>query len=142
MVDRLAETPMDEYRRRLLAHEERESSLKATHVWVGYVRVALVVAFLVAAWFTIFQRYGPRWVVAVPIVLFLVAGVVHGRVLRRLSVARGSAELYRVGMARIEDRWAGVEGAAGGWAFGGDADSGAEEFVCGGPGYCEAGWAV
>ena len=100
---------MDEYRRRLLAHEERESSLKATHVWVGYVRVALVVAFLVAAWFTIFQRYGPRWVVAVPIVLFLVAGVVHGRVLRRLSVARGSAELYRVGMARIEDRWVGLK---------------------------------
>ncbi len=107
MVDRVAEGPLEEYRRRLLVQEERESSLKAAHVWVGYLRVALVVAFLVVAWFTVFQRYGPRWSVAVPIVLFLVAGSVHGRVLRRLSLARRSAEMYRRGMARIEDRWVG-----------------------------------
>ena len=107
MVDRVAEGPLEEYRRRLLVHEERESSLKAAHVWVGYLRVALVVAFLVVAWFTVFQRYGPRWSVVVPIVLFLVAGSVHGRVLRRQSVARRSAEMYRMGMARLEDRWMG-----------------------------------
>jgi hypothetical protein len=109
MVDRVADAPLDEYRRRLLAHESRESSLKATHLWVGYVRVALVVVFLLVAWFTIFQRYGPRWSVAVPIVLFLAVGMVHGRVLRKLSVARRSAEIYRLGMARIEDRWVGLK---------------------------------
>lgn len=107
MVDHVVDAPLDEYRRRLLAHEEREASLKAAHLWVGYVRVALVVAFLAAAWFTVFQRYGPRWLVVVPIGLFLAVGVVHGRVLRRLSVARRSAEIYRRGMARIEDRWVG-----------------------------------
>ncbi len=107
MVDCVVEGPLEEYRRRLLVHEERETSLKAAHVWVGYLRVALVVAFLVVAWFTVFQRYGPRWSVAVPMVLFLVAGWVHGRVLRRLSLARRSAEIYRRGMARIEDRWVG-----------------------------------
>jgi hypothetical protein len=103
------EAPMEEYRRRLLAHEKRAAELKATHLWVGYVRLALVVVFLAVAWFTVFQRYGPRWLVAVPIVLFLAAGVVHGRVLRRLGIARRSAEIYRVGMARIEDRWVGMQ---------------------------------
>jgi hypothetical protein len=100
---------MEEYRRRLLVHEERESNLKAMHLWVGYLRLLLVAVFLGTAWFTIFQKDGPRWLVAVPIVLFLVAGVVHGGVLRRLSVARRSAEVYRLGMARIEDRWVGLQ---------------------------------
>jgi hypothetical protein len=109
MVDRVADAPLDEYRRRLLAHEELESTLKSRHVWVGYVRLLLVAMFLAAAWFAVFQRDGPRWLVVVPMVLFLVVGVVHGRVLRRLEVARRSAEMYRLGMARIEDRWAGLK---------------------------------
>ena len=109
MVERVAEMPMEEYRRRLLGHEERESSLKATHVWLGYVRVVLVVAFLVVAWFTIFMKQGPRWTVLVPMALFVALGVWMGRVSRRLSVARRSAEMYRVGMARIEDRWVGLQ---------------------------------
>ena len=92
---------MDEYRRRLLAHEGRESGLKATHLWVGYLRLALAAAFVGVAWFAIFQRYGPQWLVAIPIVLFLVAGAVHGRVLRQLEVARRSAALYRRGIARM-----------------------------------------
>ena len=92
---------MDEYGRRLLAHEERESGLKAAHLWVGYLRLALAGAFVLVAWFTLLQRYGPRWLVAIPIVLFLVAGAVHGRVLRRLEGARRSAEFYRRAMARM-----------------------------------------
>jgi hypothetical protein len=109
MADRFAVAPMEEYGRRLVVHEARASDLKAMHLWVGYVRLALVLMFLVVAWFTIFQRYGARWWVAVPMVLFVAAGVVHGRVLRRLGVARRSAEIYRRGMARIEDRWVGMQ---------------------------------
>jgi hypothetical protein len=108
MVDSVSVAPMEEYRRRLLVHEERESNLKATHLWVGYLRLLLVAAFVVTAWFTIFLKDGPRWLAVVPIVLFVVAGVVHGRVERRLSAARRSAEVYRLGMARIEDRWVGL----------------------------------
>jgi hypothetical protein len=108
MVDRVADAPLEEYKRRLLAHEERESKLKSTHVRVGYVRLALMVLFLLAAWFTIFQRYGQRWWAAIPIVLFLAVGVAHSRTLRKLKSAQRSAELYRRGMARIEDRWVGL----------------------------------
>jgi hypothetical protein len=108
MVDRVVGEPLEEYQGRLLACEAREAKLKAAHVRVGYVRLGLVVVFLLTAWFTIFQRYGPRWSVAIPIVLFLAVGVVHSRTLRRLKVAQRSAELYRRGMARIEDRWVGL----------------------------------
>jgi hypothetical protein len=108
MVDDVATTPLEDYKGRLLACEEREVKLKAAHVRVGYVRLVLVVVFLLTAWFTIFQRYGPRWSVVVPIVLFLAVGLVHSRTMRRLKLAQRSAELFRRGMARIEDRWIGM----------------------------------
>jgi hypothetical protein len=108
MVDRISVSPLEEYRRRLQAHEERAAGLKAIHVWVGYLRLLLVAIFLVTAWFTVFQRYGPRWLVAVPIGLFLAVGVYHGRVLRSHGVALRATEVYRKGIARIEDRWVGM----------------------------------
>ena len=101
--------PLEEYRRRLLAREESASKLKAQYVWLGYLRLATVLGFLVAAWFGVFLKQGPRWVVVVPMVLFVAVGVWMGRVSRRLGVARRAAEIYRLGMARIEDRWVGME---------------------------------
>ena len=101
--------PMVEYRRRLLAHEERGARLKAMHLWLGYVRLALVVVFLASAWFGIFLKEGPRWMVLVPMALFVVVGVWLGRISRRLGVARRAAEMYRLGIARMEDRWVGLE---------------------------------
>jgi hypothetical protein len=101
--------PMVEYRRRLLAHEERAARLRATHLWLGYARLALVVGFLAAAWFGVFLKEGPRWLVLVPMALFVVVGVGLGRVSRRLGVARRAAEMYRLGIARMEDRWVGLE---------------------------------
>ena len=101
--------PMEEYRRRLLGHEERESGLKAWQLWLGYVRLALVAGFLAAAWYGLFLREVPRWWVTVPMGLFVAVGVWLGRVSRRLGVERRAAEIYRLGMARVEDRWVGLE---------------------------------
>lgn len=101
--------PVEEYRRRLLAREGRESGLKAQHLWLGALRLAMVVAFLLVAWFTVFLKDGPRWTVLVPMVLFVALGVWMGRVSRQLSTARRAAEMYRLGIARIEDRWVGLQ---------------------------------
>ena len=101
--------PTEEYRRRLLGHEERESGLKAWQLWLGYVRLALVAGFLAAAWYGLFLREVPRWWVTVPMGLFVAVGVWLGRVSRRLGVERRAAEIYRLGMARVEDRWVGLE---------------------------------
>jgi hypothetical protein len=100
--------PVEEYRRRLLVLEGREAGLKAQAFWLGYLRLATVVAFVAVSWFTVFLKEGPRWLVLVPFVLFVGLGVWMGRASRRLSLARRAAEMVRVGMARVEDRWAGA----------------------------------
>jgi hypothetical protein len=108
--DPVSAAPQQEYTRRLRLHEQRESSLQATHLRTGYLRLALAILFLVTAWFTIFQRTIfqhdlPRSLIAVPILLFIAAGIFHARALRRLSTARRSVQVYRDGLARVEDRW-------------------------------------
>jgi ABC-type multidrug transport system fused ATPase/permease subunit len=101
--------PLDEYQRRLRAHEEQAAKLKALHLWLGWLRLATVVLFLGVAWFTIFLSEGPRWCVLIPIVLFVGLGVWQGGASRRLSSAQRAAEIYRRGIARVEDRWIGLE---------------------------------
>jgi hypothetical protein len=101
--------PLQEYQRRLQMHEQIASNLRARHLLLGWLRLATVVLFLTVAWFTIFLRDGPRWCVLIPIVLFLALGVWQGNVSRHLGKARRAAELYRLGIARIEDRWLGLE---------------------------------
>ena len=101
--------PWDEYQRRLQAQEGRASRLKALHLLLGWLRLAAVALFLGVAWFTIFLSEGPRWSVSIPIALFIVLGVWQGRVSRQLGRARRAEEIYRLGIARIEDRWVGLE---------------------------------
>jgi hypothetical protein len=109
MSDGVEAGPLHEYQRRLLSREEGASKLTALHLLLGWLRLATVVLFLGVAWLTIFLKDGPRWGVLVPIVLFVALGVWQGRVSRRLSTARRAAEIYRRGIARIEDRWIGLE---------------------------------
>ncbi len=109
MSDGVEGEPLQEYQRRLLAREERASKLRNLHLLLGWLRLATVVLFLGVAWTTIFLKHGPRWGVFLPMVLFVALGVWQGRVSRRLSTAQRAAEMYRRGMARIEDRWIGLE---------------------------------
>jgi hypothetical protein len=109
MSDEVGGGPLEEYQRRLLVHEESSAKLKAAHLWLGYLRLATVILFLGVAWLTIFLKDGPRWAVVVPMVVFVALGVWQGRVTGRLGRARRAAEIYRLGMARVEDRWVGLE---------------------------------
>src|SRR6202789_4291860 len=109
MSDEVGAAPLEEYQRRRLVHEESAGKLKAAHLWLGYLRLATVLLFLGVAWVTIFLKDGPRWTVVVPMVLFVALGVWQGRVTGRLGRARRAAEIYRLGMARMEDRWVGLE---------------------------------
>ncbi len=109
MSDGVDDGPLEEYQRRLRAREERAAKLTAQHLFLGWLRLAAVVLFLAVAWVTIFLKDGPRWTLVLPVVLFVGLGVWQGRVSRRLSTARRAAEMYRHGLARIEDRWIGQE---------------------------------
>jgi hypothetical protein len=97
-----------EYQERLRAREMLAERLRGRHVGLGYLRLGLVAVFLVAVGVTVFEHVGPVWMAAVPFVLFVGVAVYHAKVLREHGVAVRAAEVYRLGLARAEDRWVGL----------------------------------
>lgn len=95
----------EEYERRQLAHEGEAKALDARHVALGYIQLFLVFAMLVAAWVSFYLEDGSRFLIVIPAALFAVTWNLHNRVLRRHSRAVRAAEVYRKGLARMEDRW-------------------------------------
>jgi hypothetical protein len=67
-----------------------------------------VVAFFVAAALSVKQHaFSPYWL-ALPVAVFVALVVVHDRVIRAHRHAEKAADIYRRGLARLEDRWAGT----------------------------------
>jgi hypothetical protein len=67
--------------------------------------VALAIA--IAVWLAVYRLAFPLAWLAVPIGAFASLVIYHGRVRRTRARAAQAAEMYRDGIARIEDRWAG-----------------------------------
>lgn len=84
--------------RRLEARQER----------VGAMRLLLAATVLVLPW----SSWGERWLSALwmlaPVAGFVCAASYHAVLRRRHSRAVRAVEFYRHGLARLEDRWAGV----------------------------------
>jgi hypothetical protein len=103
-----ARSPADEYAARLRALEEQSGRLAAKDARVGTVRLLLGLAFLAVAGLALFGSPSFLPGLLAPAIAF--AGVVlyHLRVRRQWSGIRRRADFYRVGLARIEDRWVGT----------------------------------
>jgi len=99
--------PGPEYSRRLNHHEAIISTLHRKHIWTGNARVVVFVGILGLCW-KVGKTGSPSiyWIL-VAVLLFIGLVVVHRRVLRALERSRRAAGVYRRGIARIEDRWAG-----------------------------------
>jgi hypothetical protein len=100
-------SPSDEYAQRLKARESRVAHYDKLHMRIGNVRLLLAVATALAGWWSIRQHSFSPWWLFVPIVVFGAVVVYHSRVLRGRSCAERAVAVYRDGLARIEDRWAG-----------------------------------
>jgi hypothetical protein len=75
---------------------------------VGGMRLLLAAIALVLAWSSWFEHWlSPLWLLA-PVATFICAVAYHGILRRRHSRASRAAEFYRRGLARVEDRWAGM----------------------------------
>jgi hypothetical protein len=98
-------SPVDEYKRRQRLHEQQEKAFESRHITFGYVRLLLVFAIATTAWASLLHHYLSPLFTVLPVLAFVVTAVMHARVLRRQSVAHRAAEVYRKGLARIEDRW-------------------------------------
>ncbi len=99
--------PRIEYEERLLARQRAHAVLLQQDARVSYARVIIFAAGGALAFLAARGAVSPWWMV-VPLLLFLALIVFHDRVIRaRDSMGRAIA-FYERGLARIEDRWAGV----------------------------------
>jgi hypothetical protein len=78
------------------------------HRRFGNIRLLLVIATLIAAWFSLnFDAFSPWWLL-LALAVFLAIAILHAKVLRQRACAERAVDFYRKGLARIEDRWPGT----------------------------------
>lgn len=90
------------YRDRSATLQADERRLHRRHLQLGYLRLVLGVAFVVCL-------LPPQWYALLPLAGFIVAARVHQAVLRQLAERRRALAFYQHGLARLEDRWAGLK---------------------------------
>lgn len=98
-------TPAAEYQTRLADRQATAALHDGRHITLGNVRLLIAIAAAAAAWMSLVNHaFNPAWIFA-PIAVFLPLIPIHGRVLRRRTLARRAILFYERGLARIEDRW-------------------------------------
>ncbi len=107
--------PAEEYRRRSAAREVETRRLERLHIRFGNVRLLLAVVVVVMAWWAFRSHWISPWWLVLPVAVFAVVAVYHGRVLRARRRALRAVAVYQRGLARIEDRW--MDGGSGGERF-------------------------
>lgn len=98
-------SPAEQYRQRQQAREQQVAHFEKIHLRLGNLRLLLVLAALALAWFSLERDALSIWWLLVPTTLFLAAAVYHAHILRQRSSAERAVNVYRKGLARIEDRW-------------------------------------
>ena len=78
------------------------------HLRFGNLRLLVVTAVLIAAWFSFYRSAFTPWWLLVFLLIFIVLAVAHAKVLRQRACAERAVGFYRKGLARIEDRWIGA----------------------------------
>jgi MutS-like protein len=97
-----------EYRRRLHAVEAAIARLDMLAGRISTVRIVLAIAAIAAIWWGVQGTTAPKYLWLVPPALFAAAVSYHSRVRRARARTDRAAAHYRVGLARIEDRWSGL----------------------------------
>jgi hypothetical protein len=81
------------------------ASFESAHRRFGNIRLLVVIATSVAAWFSFYRDAFSAWWLLLALVVFLAIAILHARVLRKRECAERAVDFYRKGLARIEDRW-------------------------------------
>ena len=103
-----ASAPHQEYSRRLKDREMQAGQLQRKHLWLGDARIAVFIAIFIQCWITGKTGFPSIYWLLAPIVLFAVLVVAHRHVMSALSRAKRALSIYSRGLARMEDRWAGI----------------------------------
>ena len=105
---RTGDSPAAEYERRLEARRAASARLERHHVLLGNVRLILFAAGGVLTWLAFVENAVAMWLPAAPAALFAVLAIYHESVIRKQRSARRAERVYENGIARLEDRWAGL----------------------------------
>ncbi len=100
--------PRAEYSKRLATFNEIVSSKNRLHIRIGNLKLAIIAAGLLLAWFCFHSESPSSYWLLLPIGLYAVFAILHEQILRARARAETAASFYRKGLARIEDQWAGT----------------------------------
>jgi hypothetical protein len=97
-----------EYVHRREVRRSRVADLARAHIRLGNTRLALAILGIVIAWASLGRHLLAPWWIAAPVAAFAILAFYHARVLRSRDLAQRAVAFYDAGLARIEDRWAGL----------------------------------
>lgn len=100
--------PAETYRERIAARSADAAVAQRQHMLLGYLRLALVIAGIVVAWYSFSAHDISRWWLLLVCAVFVVVARRHSAVLQRKAEAQRAIQFFERGLARIEDRWAGL----------------------------------
>jgi MutS domain V len=98
-------SPSKEYKQRQQAREMQVAYFEKLHIRFGNLRLLLVVATLIASWFSLHREAFSPWWLLLALAAFLVVAILHAKTLQNGACADRAVDFYRKGLARIEDRW-------------------------------------
>lgn len=96
-----------EYEKRLEKFLQAVEDQDSQHLRVGYAKLLVIGAGLVALWAVFARLWITAWWLAAAVVAYGLLAARHGQILAAKNRAISAANFYRRGIARIEDRWAG-----------------------------------
>ena len=97
-----------EYERRLGEHQAEYAACERRHITLGNAKLAVVAAGLVMLWFVVARHAVAAAWLSAPVAAYGALAVAHELTLRRRRAAQTAVELYKRGIARIDDQWAGT----------------------------------
>jgi len=103
-----SDAPSEAYTARLELRRAEAAERYRRHVLLGYLRLLIVAALLVLAWFAFYRHALSGWWVLAPCAAFVVVARIHSRVLAQREQLRRAIRFYELGQARMDDRWDGL----------------------------------
>jgi hypothetical protein len=101
-------SPAEEYAARLKDREARVERHYKRHLALGNIRLLLAAITATLAWLVWGRHLFSAWWIFLPVVAFVAVAAYHSKVLQAKAFAERAAAVYRRGLARMEDRWAGA----------------------------------
>lgn len=105
MNDTNDRNPRGIYQGRMASRQAEASACQRQHLLLGYVRLALVLAGIVVAWYSFYQDSISRWWLLALFVVFVLVARRHSAVLQQKAEALRAIDFFERGIARIDDRW-------------------------------------